>query len=155
VAYIVFLLCSLSFAVLTGIACLTAVNGEGAYMLISLAYPHILFINPIITFISVLTLPAQFPYIRDHLPQLRSTLSLNGLLLQAVIFTIVAISWAFRLTPANNNGLAKGSWSGWFLLKGWAVLDNLIFAFVQVALYTVMRIRHPVAEDDELAGLLH
>ena len=124
-------------------------------MIVLLLYPHMLFINPVVTFLGVLALPAQFPYIGEHLPPSRSALSHKGLLLQSAVFTVVGISWAFRLVPMDDRDLTKDLWSEWFVLKGCAVLDKLIFAFVQVALYTIMRIKCSAEEADEVASLLH
>ncbi|KAF6816608.1 pq loop repeat protein [Colletotrichum plurivorum] len=73
-------------------------------------------------------------------------LSLPGLVAQAVVFALVAISWVFRVQYPPY----APSWDGWYRLVGWPVVGNGTFALIQGVLVWVA-IRLPEeAEEGEL-----
>jgi hypothetical protein len=90
---------------------------------------HSMFINPIVTILSITTLFAQVREILSQ-PSLRA-LSLVGLATQAVIFAIVAISWMMRVKYPWN---VLDFLTAWYQLVGWAAVDNAVFAIVQAVL---------------------
>lgn len=70
-----------------------------------------------------------------------TALDITGLAFQATIFTLVAISWIFRVVfpPAP---IGKWTWHflvSWYEIVGWAAVDNGVFAFVQFVLYCTAR----------------
>jgi hypothetical protein len=87
-------------------------------------------------------------------------LSRRGLLAQAVIFALVAVSWIWRVRFPYDawEGMFMGLFSTWYELVGWAAVDNAIFALVQALLLWVtsrhVRPRRAVSEG-ETEPLLH
>lgn len=68
------------------------------------------------------------------------SLSQTGLLVQAVIFAAVALSWVHRAAwPADRPGIGSGLWMGWYRLVGWAAVNNAIFAAGQAYLWFLVR----------------
>ena len=122
---------------------------------------HLMFVNPVVTIIG---LASVFPQARAISSRKSpgstplAALSLWGLALQAIVFTVVGISWLFRLT------VPKDFWQMspiralmvWYQIVGWAAVDNLIFAFVQAVLYFIAyRHRATYGGGSETAPLLH
>lgn len=108
---------------------------------------HALFISPVVTILSITTLYAQA---RETLlrPSLQA-LSLVGLATQAVIFTIVAISWTMRVRFPWNvfEYFSLLYFTTWYQLVGWAAVDNAVFAIVQTVLLW-LAIRHTYRHTD-------
>jgi hypothetical protein len=82
-------------------------------------------------------------------------LSRTGLLTQAVIFALVAVSWIWRVRFPYDawEGVFLGLLSIWYeQIVGWAAVDNAIFAIVQALPLWVtsrhVRTRTAVAEGD-------
>lgn len=64
------------------------------------------------------------------------SVSQTGLLVQAVVFAAVALSWVHRVSwPADRPGIGAGLWMGWYRLVGWAAVNNAIFAAGQAYLW--------------------
>lgn len=65
---------------------------------------------------------------------------MEGLALQAVVFSLIGVSWGFRLTLPPEDGEKVGVlgrvWR-WYALVGWAVVDDIIFACGQAAVLWV------------------
>lgn len=105
---------------------------------------HSMFINPVVT---ILTIAAFFVQVREisttHSPwPLSSSLSVLGLVVQAVVFAVVALAWPWRLVfPWDKVGegipWAPSFWLSWYQLIGWVVDDNAFFAIVQAVLFWV------------------
>lgn len=102
--------------------------------------------------VTALALLAFIPQAREITKRSASdSLSLTGLAIQAMVFSLVGISWMFRLTVPNEEWDID-LWSAlyaWHGLVGWAAVYNLIFAFVQAALFGVARYRGLASEDKE------
>lgn len=97
---------------------------------------HTIFVNPVVTALSFASLFAQARQAFSSSRYSDHVLSYMGLAVQAVIFTVLAVYWAFRLT------LPAGFWKmvtlrslvSWYQLVGWAAVDNAVFAVVQAIL---------------------
>jgi hypothetical protein len=98
---------------------------------------HTIYINPIVTAIGVLSLLPEARTIVTH--RSPSALSLVGLGFQATSFTLVGISWLFRLTIPHEYWRTDPAEAlvSWYQLVGWAAVDNLVFAFVQAVLLVI------------------
>jgi len=96
-----------------------------------------LYANPICTCLAIMSvLPQARETLRLGTPQ---ALSLRTLLLQTMIFPMVAFSWAKRLQvheiwdmPTERNRIRS-----WYELVGWAATDNAVFALVQCILLLI------------------
>lgn len=122
---------------------------------IVLLFTHIRFIVPIVTFIAAAALYPQARAIRSQPPGESTSLSLTGLLFQAVIFAVVALSWVFRV-KWKDAGVPAAEHFGWYRMVGWATVNNAIFAAVQIILFFLARRRMtaPRATDGETEPLL-
>lgn len=68
------------------------------------------------------------------------SVSQTGLLVQAVVFAAVALSWVHRAAwPADRPGIGSGLWMGWYRIVGWAAVNNGIFAAGQAYLWFLVR----------------
>ncbi|KAI0885953.1 uncharacterized protein GGS22DRAFT_159449 [Annulohypoxylon maeteangense] len=95
---------------------------------------HTIYINPIITALAVI---AVFPQRHEILSRREpGALSVMGLLVQAVVFAVVACVWPVRFTIGSE---VRVPISAWYQLVGWAAVDNLIFAIVQAVLFWTSR----------------
>lgn len=56
-------------------------------------------------------------------------LSQTGSALQGVVFAMVAISWSLRLQHGTSPFRGAREWYEWV---GWATLDNMAFAIIQI-----------------------
>ena len=110
---------------------------------------HSYFVTPPVTALALLALVPQAQGMAKGPSS--DSLSLTGLAIQATVFSLVGISWMFRLTiPKEMWGMDL--WRAiytWHNLVGWAAVYNLIFAFVQVGLYEVAWYRGLTSEDRE------
>lgn len=94
---------------------------------------HTIFVNPIVTAGIILAFCAQW--------QKASALSTFGLATQAVVFSLVALSWASRVRfidplPEMPPGVPlQNLFIIWYQLVGWATVDNAIFAMIQLVLF--------------------
>lgn len=98
---------------------------------------HTIFVNPIVTAGIILAFCAQW--------QKASALSTFGLATQAVVFSLVALSWASRVRfidalPEMPPGvppqqLFQQLFIFWYQVVGWATVDNAIFAMIQFVLF--------------------
>ncbi|UKZ53057.1 hypothetical protein TrVGV298_006844 [Trichoderma virens] len=101
---------------------------------------HTILVNPIV---AVLILASFFPQraeILQHPPGLASSLlSLVDLIMQAVVFALLALGWRWRLLPwdASVGVLA----TTWYQLVGFIPVDHAMFALVQAALSAVAALR--------------
>lgn len=80
-------------------------------------------------------------------------LSLAGLAAQALVFTLVAISWTMRLSfPWHQvDHVTPELFPYWYEFFGWAAVDNAIFALVQAILPWITS-RRPVQGSDNASG---
>lgn len=111
---------------------------------------HGYFVTPPITLLAILAFLPQ----AHELAQATSAgaLDVSGLAVQAVVFTLVGVSWMLRLT------MAPELWDmaplrvlyTWHNLVGWAAVYNLIFAVGQALLYGIARSRGML--DNRLAA---
>ncbi|KAI1454089.1 hypothetical protein F4805DRAFT_461139 [Annulohypoxylon moriforme] len=95
---------------------------------------HTIYINPVITILAAI---AVFPQLNEMLSRKEpGALSTIGLLVQALVFVIVACVWPVRFTIGSDDRVPLGAW---YQLVGWAAVDNLIFAIVQGVLFCTSR----------------
>lgn len=94
---------------------------------------HTMLINPIVTILILASFFPQRAEILQHPPgTASSSLSLIGLALQAVVFAVLALIWAWRLVfPSVSYGMT------WYQLVGFVAVDHIAFALVQAALLAV------------------
>jgi hypothetical protein len=64
-------------------------------------------------------------------------LSIKGLGTQAITFAFVVVASMFRLTVPMDLFKIPSIWAfrEWYGLVGWAIVDNVIFAIVQMILF--------------------
>jgi hypothetical protein len=91
-------------------------------------------------------------------------LSTNTLLLQAILYPLLGISWVWRLPVSKENWQLPlpNALLRWYFLAGWSSVDSIAFALVQAYLYWVCRqVSRQRAEeaipeeDDERRPLIH
>jgi hypothetical protein len=83
-------------------------------------------------------------------------LSPNTLLLQAILFPLLGISWIWRLPISGETWelpLPKALLK-WYFTAGWSTVDALIFGSVQGYLYWVYKKAHKLSEAGERRPLL-
>ncbi|KFZ18427.1 hypothetical protein V502_04103 [Pseudogymnoascus sp. VKM F-4520 (FW-2644)] len=94
---------------------------------------HTMYINPIVTMGIIWAFCAQ-----RHKASALSTL---GLATQAVVFSLVALSWTSRVRFIDDlHGVPPGVplqriFIFWYQVVGWATVDNAIFAMIQFVLF--------------------
>ncbi|KAJ6023938.1 hypothetical protein N7540_004735 [Penicillium herquei] len=110
---------------------------------------HSMILWPIISILGCLSIYLQAGKIfKEPFP---SSLSFQGLLLQATVFLIGAIVWVWSLAFPYKE--AKGHWnwsvfSIWYSTIGWVIVNTLIFALGQALLCVLLSRRTP--SDDEI-----
>ncbi|KAG4435770.1 hypothetical protein IFR05_008744 [Cadophora sp. M221] len=113
---------------------------------------HTMLINPLVTLGGFAALYFQRPNAGA------AALSEAGLAMQAVVFTLVAISWIERVRFLEfDRRLGGFPVKTWYQLVGWAAVDNAVFAFVQAVLFFLRRsqkfeIGKVSGEDEPLLG---
>lgn len=119
---------------------------------------HILYIVPLVTLLTALSFYFEGRSILSRPPGDTGSLSLIGLLVQALVFGVVAVSWESRVQwpdhpPPIGGGLV---WWGWYRMIGWAAIDNAVFAAGQAYLWLVLRraVTANVASAGEMEPLL-
>lgn len=103
---------------------------------------HLLFVNPIVTALGLVTYFCQARVIRSLPIGSLKALSLLGLLIQGVVFIVVAISWTMRvkfMEISFGEVFSHGAFWSWYQMVGWAAVDNAIFALVQISLFLLAR----------------
>jgi hypothetical protein len=101
----------------------------------------------IITALGIVSLFFQWPH--------AASLDPLGLYLQAAVFSLVAVSWMLLI---SNYDLVRGVFytfpKDWYYLKGFAIVDNAVFAAVQAVLYYKVRrgATVPGSETEPLLG---
>lgn len=108
---------------------------------------HSMLFWPIITILGCLSLYRQAQEI--FAVPFPNSLSLQGLLLQAIAFIVLSVAWIWCLPFPYEK--AKGHWdegafSAWYFSIGWIVVDTFIFAFGQALLFVLASRR---ASSDE------
>jgi hypothetical protein len=107
---------------------------------------HAIFIFPIVTILVIAAFFVQAREISDvdrgwpSSPS--SSLSVLGLAIQAVVFSLVALTWLWRLVfpwhlVDGGVPLTPSFWKSWYELVGWVPGNNAFFAIVQAALFWV------------------
>ncbi|PNP49223.1 hypothetical protein THARTR1_10025 [Trichoderma harzianum] len=95
---------------------------------------HTMLINPIVTILILASFFPQRAEILQHPPgTTSSSLSLVGLAVQAVVFAVLALAWAWRLVFPSVGGYGMT----WYQLVGFVAVDHIAFALVQAALLAV------------------
>ena len=130
-------------------------NGEGWFSSIFMGI-HQMFISPVATLIAVAALVAQAREIMGR--NSSGALSITGLALQAIVFTLVGISWFFRFRITDEEFWRMNPTRAairWYQMVGWATINNLVFAFVQAVLLLVALGQGRTGHDEgETAPLL-
>ncbi|CAI7670334.1 unnamed protein product [Penicillium bialowiezense] len=107
-------------------------------------------LNPIVTVLAVYAVFSQLREIkRARRPALSgqpgNALSVYGLAVQALVFTVVAFTWIWRVPIENARlGWALGRWEiiaidnfmYWYTLVGFPAFDNWVLAMGQVVLFS-------------------
>jgi hypothetical protein len=99
---------------------------------------HSMFLSWIITAFTGIAIYYQSKEIASQ-PD-RTALSRLGLIVQAVVFLIVALSWIGRVR-FSYEGFSERFWgmlSTWYELVGWAAVDTGIFAFGEALLLWIL-----------------
>jgi hypothetical protein len=128
------------------------------WILAWLGTAHIFIVNPAVCIVGIAALFFQIKEILARPPASGSgALSLVGLAVQAVVFTLVAILWPGRVM--NPSMLADSTWPRWIEWTetfGLVVIDNAIFAVTQTILLGVSlwHQRRKPTTADELEPLL-
>ncbi|KAJ4404935.1 hypothetical protein N0V82_010405 [Gnomoniopsis sp. IMI 355080] len=104
---------------------------------------HVLYIVPVVTLLAAVSFYFEASVILLRPPGDAGSLSLIGMLVQALVFGAVAVSWESRVRwpdhpPPLGGGLV---WWGWYRMIGWAAIDNAIFAAGQAYLWFLLRRR--------------
>lgn len=97
---------------------------------------HLYGFNHIFTLLGVV---AVFPQIRV-MERIGSPKALSplGLLLQAVLYTVLAVSWAFRIprpTSSEQPDSRLDLFAIWWVEIGWAAIDHAVYAVISAILY--------------------
>lgn len=100
---------------------------------------HSLFLNYIVTLLAIIAVYSQACELTAHpSSSVLQALSTVGLVIQAVVFVAVAVSWVFRVSFSNGEWQLDPRtlhfWNTWYQLVGWAAVDNVIFAIGQAVL---------------------
>jgi hypothetical protein len=99
---------------------------------------HSMIIYPILTALGVWGIYRQACEIMIvHFP---NALSLQGLAMQAIVFTLVSVMWIFSLPfPYEKMGgiwdLRWANFSAWYGAIGWIIIDSFVFALGQAVLF--------------------
>lgn len=115
-------------------------------------------INPIITVTTIFAFFLQAGTTKDA--QGPSSSSRTVLLLQAIVFLALAMSWPLRFqVPLNRRTYYRGDWyflEEWYPLVGWACVNNAVIAIGQgVVLYTAStRLDNGAASSGERQPLI-
>jgi hypothetical protein len=114
---------------------------------------HSLFLSWIITGLGV---AAVFFQARETVTRPPSqALSRVGLAAQAMVFALVAVSWAMRVRfpweLLDGRQVTFGALVTWYELVGWATVDNVVFALGQGVLLCVVS-RHKVKGGEASEG---
>jgi hypothetical protein len=92
-------------------------------------------LGPIVQILGFVALWAQASEIKSRSPGKEDALSVKGLLVQAVVFLLVGLSFLWRLRIPAEEGEGEGYWLAdlreWYWTVGFATINNLIFAVVQ------------------------
>ena len=108
---------------------------------------HMIFVNPIVTLLAIAALPVQLRELKLHG---HAALSLTGLASQAVIFAVLALSWAFRVPLDYNLSdffQTSGSFISWYQLVGWAAINNLVYGYTRGLVLSCVK-----REEDSIGG---
>lgn len=116
---------------------------------------HYFYVHPIIFFVGLF---AWLPQSRELDSRTRlHALSMTGLAVQAITFTIVGISWIFRINLFGDALTRLPFWltvTDWLKLVWWAAEDNLVFAAVQAGLFFKARRKARLQTGGETEPLL-
>ncbi|KAJ5468181.1 hypothetical protein N7475_005933 [Penicillium sp. IBT 31633x] len=107
---------------------------------------HIFFVNPVVTIFIVVSFVIQTCRSLQHAS---SGMSVQGLGIQAFVFTLLGVSWLFRIRwpPSNMPSIYKSPILAMYTLVGWAPMDHLLFALGQAVLCLVEKRRFRVVQD--------
>ncbi|KAJ5200044.1 hypothetical protein N7491_009155 [Penicillium cf. griseofulvum] len=115
---------------------------------------HIIFINPVVTLLIVISFVFQ---VRRSLQESSPCISVRGLAIQAFVFALLGMSWLLRVRwPTSDTSAYYDSSLVWYRLVGWAAVDHLLFALGQAILcfivwrYSTNAAQDPVGETEPL-----
>ncbi|PYH39132.1 uncharacterized protein BO87DRAFT_297743 [Aspergillus neoniger CBS 115656] len=120
---------------------------------------HVIFVSPVTTILAFGALFCQTPKLRKGVPSPRA-LSLRGLALQTGVFSVLALTWPFRIIYLGPEWDILSSWFAlfnWYMLVGWVAVDSAVIALVQgILLWLAYRNRKywRFDEGDETEPLL-
>lgn len=109
---------------------------------------HSMLLWPVITILGCLSIYRQARKI--FTVPFPNSLSLQGLLLQAIAFLLVSVAWVWCLPFPYEKAREHwndGAFSSWYSSVGWIPFDTLIFAFGQALLF-VLASRQASSDDD-------
>ncbi|KAJ5157177.1 uncharacterized protein N7482_008277 [Penicillium canariense] len=96
---------------------------------------HVMIIFPILTFLGFCGIYCQA---REILAvPFPNSLSQLGLAIQAVVFTLVSVTWIWSLKFPYETWNGEYSWNnfnGWYYTVGWIIFDHFVFALGQAVL---------------------
>lgn len=149
IAYLSFLAISLVPAI--GLAFITPEDREWPSAL--LIGTLLFLVGPIVQILGIAAFRAQLHEFRSRGSV--GSLSIKGLVLQAVVFFLVGISFIFRLRLPSEmiDEHFIVNLQEWYWTVGWATINNLVFAFAQGMLAWIVS-RHGVGHDSEREALL-
>jgi hypothetical protein len=70
------------------------------------------------------------------------SLSVRGLVVQAVVFLLMGVSWTWRMA------IDRPTWTEWYEYVGYATVDNFLFGFVRSLLLAVVLLWR-ITEEEE------
>ncbi|OJZ86806.1 hypothetical protein ASPFODRAFT_46332 [Aspergillus luchuensis CBS 106.47] len=132
---------------------------EDEVLFVMMSSVHVIFVNPVTTILAFSALFCQTPKLRKGVSPPRA-LSLRGLALQTGVFSVLALTWPFRIIYLGPEWDILSSWFAlfnWYMLVGWVAVDSAVFALVQgILLWLACRNRKHwhLAEDGETEPLL-
>lgn len=97
---------------------------------------HFLILFPLVTLSGIWSIYRQAREI--YAVPFPSALSLQGLAVQAVVFSIVAVMWIFALPfPYDQGHFGWKVLLEWYRAVGWLILDTLLYALGRLVLLAV------------------
>jgi hypothetical protein len=112
---------------------------------------HTRYINYFVTMLAFLALVPQARELRNRSDL--GALSISGLMMQAIVFALVAGSWVCRLKVDDTTPLP--SMSIWYQWVGWTTIDNAAFSIVQLILWMMACQLAEPSQPGETAPLLY
>ena len=118
-----------------------------------LEYFWIILLGPLIQLFGLAALIAQARKLKQS--HTETALSVQGLVLQAVVFLLVGASFVYRyrIPPEELDGHLVVDLRMWYWRWGWATINNVIFALAQGVLALIASRRRDDGDDERTALL--